>query len=396
MNVVWLIQNLVPYHHARFDEFARAHGIEAHLVQVTDKDQFSVLEFHAEVKSYELHTLFGGLERASISRQVLQGVLSDVLYNIGPDCVLVSGWGMEIGQIMQLWALENNVPIVIFSESTAYDEPRVHWKEWIKSQIVKAASSALVGGGPHKKYMTQLGMPTKSVFVGHNVVDSAHFSRPSLQKPGNFPVSSNAEPFFLTCTRFGEKKNLPRLVRAYAAYIKKCSDQGVEGSDLIIVGDGELRMAIEQTITQYSVGDKVHMLGAVGYDFLPWLYQNCEAFVHASTVEQWGLVVNEAMAAGAPILISNRVGCAPDLVHDGENGLQFDPYSEESIADALWFFSSLSIDKKQEFGKRSKALITDWGPERFASGLKLAVDKAIEIGPTNNTFTARLLLRLLL
>jgi glycosyltransferase involved in cell wall biosynthesis len=355
-----------------------------------------VLEFHAEEKSYELHTLFGGLERASISRQDMQRALADVLSNISPDCIFVSGWGMEIGQVMQLWALENNIPIVMFSESTAYDEPRVRWKEWIKSQLVKAASSALVGGGPHKEYLSQLGMPTESIFVGHNVVDSSHFSKLSLQTPENLTGSPNAKPYFLACTRFGEKKNLPRLVQAYALYVEKCTEWGAECNDLIIAGDGELRAEIEQTIAYCSVEDKVYILGAVGYDSLPWLYQNCEAFVHASTTEQWGLVVNEAMAAGAPILISRQVGCAPDLVPEGENGFQFDPYSPVRIAEVLWSFSRLSNDKKQELGKRSKSLIADWGPERFASGLRHAVDKAIKDGPKKNTLTARVLLRLLL
>jgi glycosyltransferase involved in cell wall biosynthesis len=47
--------------------------------------------------------------------------------------------------------------------------------------------------------------------------------------------------------------------------------------------------------------------------------------VHASTTEQWGLVVNEAMAAGLPVLVSDRCGCAPDLVEVGVNGFTFDP-----------------------------------------------------------------------
>jgi 1,2-diacylglycerol 3-alpha-glucosyltransferase len=230
MKIVWLIQNLVPYHHARFEAFAQLTDINAYLIQVTNKDRFSVLEFKPKETSYKLLTLFPGIERVSIEKRKLQNVLSKTLLKINPDCICVSGWGMDIGQLMHSWALDNDVPIVIFSESTAYDEPRVPWKEWVESQLVTSASSALVGGKPHKEYINQLGIPEKSIFLGHNVVDSVHFSTPSLQQPANFPDNLHPSPFFLACTRFGKKKNLPRLVRAYAAYCKMCSKQekGVE------------------------------------------------------------------------------------------------------------------------------------------------------------------------
>lgn len=396
MKVVWFIQNLVSYHHARFEAFARLPEIKAYLIQVTDKDQFSVLEFKPRATHYQLITLFSGAERVSIPSHEIRSVLFHMLSEIEPDVVCISGWGMEIGQLLHLWALENNVPTVMFSESTAYDERRVFLKEWVKSKLVRSVSSALVGGAPHKEYISQLGMSRESVFLGHNIVDSEHFSKPYLLQPDSGFLNLCSTPFFLVCTRFGEKKNLTRLIEAYAIYEKICKEQKGEILNLVIAGDGDLRTTIERNIVQFGLSQNVHLLGAVSYEKLPWLYQNCEAFIHASTTEQWGLVVNEAMAAGAPVLISNRVGCALDLVHDCENGFQFDPYNLRNIADALFSFSKLSVDQKNEFGEHSKRIIADWGPSRFANGLKQAVDKAIDIGTKGNNFAARLLLRLLL
>ena len=96
------------------------------------------------------------------------------------------------------------------------------------------------------------------------------------------------------------------------------------------------------------------------------------AFVHASTTEQWGLVVNEAMAAGLPVLVSNRCGCAPDLVRDGVNGFTFDPYDVDRLADLMLKVSSDQCDR-EAMGQASRAIIKDWGPERFADGLMQAV-----------------------
>ncbi len=96
------------------------------------------------------------------------------------------------------------------------------------------------------------------------------------------------------------------------------------------------------------------------------------AFVHASTTEQWGLVVNEAMAAGLPVLVSERCGCAPDLVRDGVNGFTFDPYDPGQLADLMLKVSSDQCDRLA-MGRASQEIIKDWGPERFADGLMQAV-----------------------
>ncbi len=391
MKVVWLIQNLVPYHHARFEAFAAAFDGEAHLVQVTERDAFNVLEFAAAERSYTLHTLFAGAERAAISRPALRSALAAQLANIDPDCVCVSGWGMEIGWLMQDWALRHQRPIVMFSESTAYDEPRTAWKEWIKSRLVASCAAALVGGTPHRDYICRLGLNPATVFLGHNVVDNSYFSRAASARPASLPDWLACGPFFLSCARFGEKKNLLRLVKAYALYARR--DQ--VPCRLAIAGDGELRGALEEMIARENVQDGITLLGPVGYDALPWLYQHCCAFVHASTTEQWGLVVNEAMASGAPVLVSNRCGCAPDLVQEGQNGFLFDPFNEAALATGLWRLSQLDETERRAMGSASRERIAEWGPDRFARSLDAAARRAVESGPPRSMSSGRLV-RLLL
>lgn len=396
MNVVWLIQNLVPYHHARFEAFASGFLGEAHLVQVTNHDDFGVLEFQAESSTYTLHTLFPGQKRSALSNGDLMGKLDECLVAIKPDCLCISGWGMAIGQLMQLWAVRHQIPTVIFSESTLYDSTRSAWKEWVKQKLVRASSAALVGGHPHAEYIQQLGMPSDRVFLGHNVVDSSHFSSPAPARSSHLPSELEQEPYLLVCTRFGQKKNIPFLVHAFAAYHRKCEENSGKGLRLVIAGDGELRKEIEKTIESESLGSRVHMLGAVDYNSLPWLYQNAEAFVHASTTEQWGLVVNEAMAAKVPVLISSRCGCAPDLVLDGENGFQFDPFSKEGIIATLWKFHNLSTDERNRMGERSAQIVQEWGPSRFGDSLLKAVDCAVKAGSPPKNPPVAMLLRFLL
>ena len=121
------------------------------------------------------------------------------------------------------------------------------------------------------------------------------------------------ERYFLASARFVPKKNLLRLLEAYAGYRRRA---GADAWHLVLLGDGELRGDIERRSALPDLAGAVILPGFRQYDELPAYYGLARAFVHASTTEQWGLVVNEAMAAGLPVLVSDRCGCAPDLVED--------------------------------------------------------------------------------
>jgi glycosyltransferase involved in cell wall biosynthesis len=129
---------------------------------------------------------------------------------------------------------------------------------------------------------------------------------------------------------------------------------------------------------------------------LPRFYAHAGAFVHASTTEQWGLVVNEAMACGLPVIVSNRCGCAADLVQEGVNGYTFDPYNVEQLAQLMHRLTEAPKHRLSEMGDASRAIIADWGPERFASGLKQAVECALEVGPQRASLLQRMILKVLL
>jgi glycosyltransferase involved in cell wall biosynthesis len=128
---------------------------------------------------------------------------------------------------------------------------------------------------------------------------------------------------------------------------------------------------------------------------LPAYYGLANAFIHASTTEQWGLVVNEAMASGLPVLVSNRCGCATDLVQEGVNGFTFDPHNVEQLAQLMLKISACQDVRMSAFGDASRTIISKWGPERFALGLQGAVRQALAVGPKRAGITDRLVLRAL-
>jgi glycosyltransferase involved in cell wall biosynthesis len=270
------------------------------------------------------------------------------------------------------------------SESTAADEPRVWFKEFFKRRVVRLCATALAGGQRHKDYLFDLGMPREKIFTGYDVVDNDFFARSvrevrlkeeQLRNQHGLP-----EKYFLASARFIPKKNLFMLIRAYAEYrsveLQRRKEKG-EIWSLVILGDGPLKSDLRSMISDLGLQDSVQLPGFKQYDELPVYYGLANAFVHASQVEQWGLVVNEAMSSALPVIVSSRCGCAPELVKSGTNGYTFDPADRDAFVERMLRMTSLNDAERAEFGHQSRKIIGDFAPERFADGLKRAGETAL-------------------
>ena len=164
----------------------------------------------------------------------------------------------------------------------------------------------------------------------------------------------------------------------------------------MLLGDGPLKSELRSLISKLSLGDYVRLPGFKQIEELPAYYGLAEVFIHASSTEQWGLVVNEAMAAGLPVLVSERCGCAADLVREGTNGFSFDPHDVTQMADLLKRLADMDPGRRAELGASSETIIGDWGAERFAAGMDACVRKAHEVGPHATGVFERQLLQVLL
>jgi glycosyltransferase involved in cell wall biosynthesis len=275
------------------------------------------------------------------------------------------------------------------SESARQDEPRTWWKEMMKRRIVDLYSAALVGGQLHVDYLAELGMPREHVFTGYDVVDNDYFAQRALEIRNSrlrlgyggqaaFEIRKKyglPENYFLASARFIEKKNLPRLIRAYAEYRQRSS--GDAPWELVLLGDGPLRETLNSQLSTLNLHACVHLPGFRPYGELPVYYALAKALVHPSTTEQWGLVVNEAVASGLPVIVSNRCGCVPELVQD--NGFTFDPTDEHELASRLLEMASLSYHDLKQFGEASSRISEPFGPELFGQGLERAASVAMQI-----------------
>jgi glycosyltransferase involved in cell wall biosynthesis len=429
--VAVLFQRFGPYHHARLNAAGRlmpVWGLEACAME----DTYA----WARVEGAAAFTRVTLTDRDSGDRhwkQKLQHELWHSLDEIKPHVVVVPGWSSAEALSALWWCGKTGTPAVVMSESTAWDERRVAWKEWIKGRLVKLNSAGLAGGTPQGDYLIHLGLRRECVFSGYDVVDNDYFAagaaKARSQEPGARSQHGLPEKYFLASARFVEKKNLPQLIEAYAMYRKLAekaesrkqkaeigsqdtssglqppSPQSGEGTvgvgnrkseiwKLVLLGDGPLHEALNSQLTTFNLHGHLLLPGFKQYEELPLYFGLASAFVHASTTEQWGLVVNEAMASGLPVLVSNRCGCARDLVQEGVNGFQFDPCNIDQLAQLMLRVSD-SRFPASDFGAASRRIISAWGPERFAKGLRDAVTVALKNPRPRFGALDRLLLRLL-
>ena len=187
------------------------------------------------------------------------------------------------------------------------------------------------------------------------------------------PVSGLPARFFLASSRFVPQKNLPGLLDAYAAYRRAA---GPDAWKLVLLGDGPLRAELTAQIAALDLAGDVTLPGFVQYDALPAYYGLAGAFVHAATREPWGLVVNEAMAAGLPVLVSERCGCARDLVANGENGWRFPPEDTAGLCALLTWTAASEPSALAAMGAASERRVAGWSPAAFAENLARAVGAA--------------------
>ena len=318
-----------------------------------------------------------------ISRfKMWSGVMS-TLYKINPSVVAINGYSYYDAWSALMWCKINQRPAILMGDSKIDDAKRTIWKEWIKKQITRQYSAGLCAGKYSKDYLLHLQMKPEKIVKGIDVVDNDYFWIMAEKVRGNpgyyrsFPGLELTEPFFLASARLIKDKNIDGLLKAYSKYRYQFLSlkMGRTPWRLVILGDGPERNALLQVVKSESI-QGVSFAGFRQYQELPVYLALAGVFVHPTFKDTWGLVVNEAMAVGLPVLVSDRAGCAPDLVREGHNGYLFSPDDSNQLANYMLLMSSQQVDLKS-MGEASRTIISEWGPKRFAQSLAQAVQTVV-------------------
>jgi glycosyltransferase involved in cell wall biosynthesis len=163
---------------------------------------------------------------------------------------------------------------------------------------------------------------------------------------------------FLYIGRFSEEKNIIHLLKAFKN-LENINDWG-----LILVGNGPQKKDIDDYIKEFSIKN-VFMPGFQHKEDIPKFLAVSDIFILPSISEPWGLVANEAMAAGLPVLVSTRCGCHPDLIKEGINGFSFDPYDDNELSELMSGVVNGKFDLKK-MGSASLDIIKNYTPDKAA------------------------------
>lgn len=261
------------------------------------------------------------------------------------------------------------VYVVALSESKFDDFERTAPYEWFKALVLQAYSAAIVGGARQASYFRFLGFRKRPVLPGYDTVGIARVRAMA----GNAKTAFAARPFAFV-GRFVAKKNLPVLIEAYAAYR---ASTGPDARRLVLIGAGPAEPAIREQIDALGLAASVDLPGFIGPEDVARQLASSLALVLPSRVEQWGLVVNEALALGLPVIVSTAVGARDALVRNLVNGCVIEPGSPESLAAAMaWIGEDEARWRRLSVASDARASLGD--TERLADSVELLLDPRVE------------------
>jgi glycosyltransferase involved in cell wall biosynthesis len=274
------------------------------------------------------------------------------------------GWADRAYQRLLLQAHRRCIPVLIVSDSRLRDQPRSPLPEGLKRQLLRGYAAALVAGSESRAYLHRLGFPAGGIFEPWDVVDNRFFEQAAAQ-------AGPRQPRFLCVSRFVDVKNHQTLLQSYATYQRQGGRWGLQ-----LVGSGPLLPAIEAQVAALPAPGRVQLLPFCQLPELGRLYGQASAFVLASTKDTWGLVVNEAMAAGLPCLVSSACGCAVDLIEHNRTGWCFDPSTTQAMAELMHTAERQPPAQRHAMVAAARQRLEAFTPLAFAQGLLAAVDQA--------------------
>ena len=266
--------------------------------------------------------------------------------------------------------------VVVFSESKFDDLPRFFGTELLKAALLSCYNAAIVGGARHLAYFRFLGFRRRPVLPGYDTVGC---NRIAAEGAAAGRETDSANRSFVFVGRFVDKKNLLRLLDGYRAY---CDLAGPSARRLVLVGSGPLEPALREHIDQLGLAEQVDLPGFLQAEAVARQLAGALALVLVSTEEQWGLVVNEALAMGLPVIASTQVGSCDALVRNMVNGFVVPPGSAEGIGRAM---QALAEDparwERMSAASRDRAWLAD--TERLADAVELLLHPGAEPASTH-------------
>lgn len=359
-----VISNVTPYMRPLWDRLAERDDIELLLVTETPVERDRLWEpetdlpvEHVRLDSWTLDLAWmavgSGFKTRFDSYIYIPKRPLVPLRSFRPDVVVAAGGGVwhSPANIAALaarrrygWAV---VPWWNTFTRPSPSLPRRAAEPWVR-YFFRAGDAWLAGGSRHAEDVVRLGAhPDRTVIAPMTALGPD----PPLERTG---LIEPDQPRFLFVGRLIERKGIEVLLSAF---------RSVGRGELLLAGDGPLRSFVE---AEAKSDPRIRFLGYANEETLPEVYRQADILVVPSHFEPWGLVVHEGLAYGLPVIATNQVGAAADLIDSGTNGYVFPAGSSEALASAMRAAAEWTPQQWRKAGERNRETLPMYGLDRAA------------------------------
>jgi glycosyltransferase involved in cell wall biosynthesis len=312
----------------------------------------------------------------------------------GFDGVLVMGWQTVAHLQVMRAARQLGIPLLLRGESNLGMRPAsplraalraLLWlplRRLVYGRMFSRAAGLLSIGSRNTEYYRGFGVPEEKIYLAPYCVDNDWFSLTAERRDdarrglrARLGIAGGTV-VFTSAAKLLARKRPEDLLRAFARLRETGRDV-----HLVFLGDGPERARIQELAGQLGVAERVTISGFVNQrEMVEWYAASDCLVLPSDAMESWGLVVNEAMAAGLPVLVSSAAGCSPDLVRDGENGFAFPCGDVSALAQRMESVASLTETERERMGERSREIVGGFTIGRVVEAAAEALDDAVGAG----------------
>jgi glycosyltransferase involved in cell wall biosynthesis len=365
--LVVITELIAPYRIPVFNALAKNPGIDLRVIFLAKTDPtIRQWRVYADEIRFAYEILPSWRTRLKKYNLLLNRKLLTALRKANPDAIICGGYNYLASWQALRWARRNHVRFLLWCESTANDD-RAHHRlvESLKKNFFNNCDGCVVPGAAAENYVRHMGVSSEHIFVAPNAVDNDLFaSRANYARQNAARVRAELnlpERYFLFAGRLVKSKGVFELLEAYGSLNENLRWK----FGLVFAGGGPLRPEL-QSIAKTIYPGTVRFADFVQRDELASHYGLADCLIFPTHSDPWGLVVNEAMACGLPVICGQAAGCAADLVK--ANGRLIDSRNVDQLAHAM---QELATDAglRLAMSRESLTIIRNYSPEICATGM---------------------------
>jgi len=361
-NVVWSRHKGAVF--SALHSISASGAIRYSMVQIadTEHDRIGFSDVDYSFHRYPMHKLFDGCYEDVPRWQLTKRLVWEVL-KAKSDLIVLPGYHRTEYWAMLAACVVTGKRRAVFCDSTARDRPK-RLLTSVPKRVFFALCDGYFGFGERSRdYLMSLGAKREKIFIPCQAAALPVTFSPERALAERMQYRAGNAPVFLFVGRLSEEKGITTLIDAFAGIAKRLPDP-----QLRIVGTGPLERDLRKRVAELGLDRSITFVGSLQDEPLSREYYGATCLVLPSRSEPWGLVVNEAMASGLPVVISRQCGCGPELVFPGVNGAIIDERDLDGLASALVTLSRDDV-RRRDYGERSARLVEAFSLQTWAAAL---------------------------